>query len=228
MVENCLKISSTSLNKAHSRVIEPSIGITTFLSHGRKSNKYFLVNTTMNGEIINELFLTISSKNTTHYTTYILTVNVLYSKTGLSSFTSTAKVSCTLSNSNNSRIKQSAIVQSIAPKSDISASAGLFGWAISFSGSDVNSLYYTIYKSGYTSIYAAIVAYIVEAGISGSLAGPLGVIAGIVGAMIISIGFYYLYQYDQSNGNPGVYFAADWANPLLLDIWGLNPIPWYY
>ncbi len=92
----------------------------------------------------------------------------------------------------------------------------------------MNSLYYAVYMSGYTSIYTAIVAYIVQMGISGSLAGPLGTIACIIAAMIIAIGFYYLYQYDQSNGNPGVYFAADWAGPLAFYIWGLNPVPWYF
>ena len=48
-------------------------------------------------------------------------------------------------------------------------------------------------------------------GIGGSFGGSKGTVAGINAGVIIAIGFYYLYKYDMTQGNPGVYFAASWG-----------------
>jgi len=228
MSEKSLKINKISITNASTHDVCPTIGITNFLSNGKVSDRYFLINTTVNGKTDNVLFLTINSRNSTLYTIYTLHVDVLYSKTGLQSFTSTAKVSRTSLNSTTKGMEQPKTVNSIVSTPDISASAGWLGWAVSFSPSNMNGLAYAVYKDGTAGIYGAITAYVVSMGISGSLAGPLGVVAGIIAGVIVGIGYYYLDQYDMSHGNPGMYFAAFWGSPLNLDIWGLNPVPWYF
>ncbi len=227
MSEKGLKVNNVSMNCNNTHAFGSAISITTFLFNGKVSDRYFLINTTRGGKPINVLFLTIDSENTTHYTIYTLSVDVLYSKTGLSSFTTTAKVNHTLLSSNNSEIQNSAVVQSVSPKPAISGSAGMIGWAVSFSPSNMKGLAYQLYDVSSAGTYAAIVGFIVQSGIEGSIAGPLGTVAGVIASIIIGIGFWYLYQYDMSHGNPGVWFGFTWGG-ITPDGWGLNPVPWYF
>ena len=234
-ISNYIKNNQLEMNgsTSHSSYVNGntvSIRIASFSSKVG-TDKYYLVDTTFNGIQHAALFISISSAINKDYVIYILNVNVIYSASNIHSFTSTSKVNRSILNHNSTATNkytgsQISTGKIIAP--DISASAGWLGWAVSFTGANMKGLYYTIYKAGYTGIYSAIVGYIVQMGISGSLAGPIGVVAGIIAGVIISIGFYYLYQYDMSHGNPGVYFAAYWQTPLTLDVWGLNPVPWYF
>ena len=227
---NHLEMNSSASHSSNINGNNVSIRITSFSSQ-LKTTENYLIETTFNGIQHSDLFISISSESNASCVTYTLKVNVIYSASDFHSFTSTSKVRKSLLIHNSTvtnKYSGSQISAGNVVDPDISASAGWFGWAVSFTGADMKGLYYTIYKSGYTSIYAAIIAYIVQMGISGSLAGPIGIVSGIIAGVIISIGFYYLYQYDMNHGNPGVYFAAYWSTPMVLDLWGLNPVPWYF
>lgn len=109
----------------------------------------------------------------------------------------------------------------------ISGSIGWSGWALSFSPSNMKGLAYQLYSLPSSGVYGTIVAYIIQYGIEGSVAGPLGTVAGLVADVIVGLEFLYIFNYDISHGNHGVWFA--FVLPSLIPIdWGLNPVPWYY
>jgi hypothetical protein len=190
-------------------IIEESVFNSTTNNHSHG----FILNISLNGNVHNIIFITANREISGNQTHEIMDLTPLYTTTGLSNQTANIAL-----NNNSTSL--------IAP--DISASAGWYGWAVSLSPSNMHSLAKAILEDTTAGEYSAIAAFIVRTGIDGSLAGPLGVVAGLIAGVIVGIGFYYLNQYDESHGNPGVWFAATWIEPLIFTGWGLNPVPWGY
>ncbi|OWP57545.1 MAG: hypothetical protein B2I17_00165 [Thermoplasmatales archaeon B_DKE] len=103
-----------------------------------------------------------------------------------------------------------------ATSSDAKYSIGLFGWAASFSESELGIL--NAYFFGGATLTTFIALIIALAGVSG------GVGAAIAGA-IIALGAVVIYTLYTDCGNDGGYIGTTWLGSFVV---GCNPVPWGY
>jgi hypothetical protein len=99
------------------------------------------------------------------------------------------------------------------PPPDATFSAGIFGWAVSFSESETRQYYTAVTSGSATAVKAAVSAII----------GHFVWWAGLLAGFILAVGPYVIDAIDNAGGKKGFCFVDTW--------WGFwwvkaNPVPW--